>query len=673
MVKYYPLLWVLMIIFILPYSYAINYDDKNTVESLVTISNSFAIVPTGSSFNIKYINASLSAFPKSDSRQVVSELNTNPDADIDDTINFMFNNPIRDSYSLNVNARVITRNNVEQVSLPILFPLKELDSSLYIYTQPTDIIDVNDDMRNLASELIGDKNDLYEIEYLFAEYVRKNIAYDISTLTSSVNQKSSWVLDNRVGVCDEITNLFISLNRAAGIPARFVSGIAYTNLEEVFGSSWVSHAWAEVYYPGTGWIPYDVTYGQYGFIDAGHIKLSDSAESSSSNIDYNYLGNDVKIVPGEISTDVDVINYGENVHGLYEFDASVYADEVGFGSYDLIIVDVRNSRNYYMVADIYLADTDGMEIIEETQERVLNKTLHRKQVLLKPYHSSKVYWIVKIDGGLDKNYMYTFPITIYNTYNDTSTTFISSRKDYKSYGYEYFNEMVSSTIEESAKQYSKYIFLQCTNTADNIYLEDSVTIDCVLDNKGDVSFDSVNICIDNACTVEGLAVQKKSLHYVKNFTSEGLKNVEIKVYNDNFLKVNYIPINVLDKPSISINALDYPKAVNYTLPFEITFTLSKDSKSVPKNVKVTLKSETNKVEWSFPEFEADKSFTLKSRGETLKPNKNNYKITVYYADEKGETYTVEQEFMIVSQAKWYENILLYINLIGRSIEQAVSG
>jgi transglutaminase-like putative cysteine protease len=652
---------------------AVNYDDKNTVEALVTISNTFNVVPTSSSYNINYINVSVSSFPRSDSRQITTGLTTEPYADIGDTVDFIFSNPIKSSYSLTVQAKVITRNTVTEVAIPIIFPLRSLDSSLYKYTQPTLIVDVTPEIRNLASELIGDKTDLYEIEYVFAEYVRKNVAYDMSTLTSSANQKSSWVLENRRGVCDEITNLFISLNRAAGIPARFVSGVAYTNLDEIFGKSWVPHAWAEIYYPGIGWIPYDVTYGQYGFLDAGHIKLLDSEESSSSNIDYTYLGNNVKIVPGEIDSDVKVLNYGENVHATYTFDASAYDDEVGFGSYDMISVNVKNNHGYYMVADLYLADTQNVEIIEVSKETVLNKTIHRKQVLLKPYESSKIYWIVHIDDDLDKDYVYTFPMTVYNTYNDTSTTFITSRRDYKSLSHEYFSNLISSSSEEYSKAYSKNIYLECNADKDNIYLEDSVNITCVLDNRGDRTFDDVKICIDAECASEALAVQKLPLRYSRSFKSEGLKTIEIKAYNDEFLKANYVMINVLDKPLVSINSLGYPEAVGYAEPFDISFTLSKDSRSAPKGLKVLIRSETTKVEWTFPEFDDDKSFTLKSRGDALKPNKNNYRITVYYSDEKGKVYIVEKEFVIMSRAEWYEDILLYLNLIGRTIGQAITG
>jgi len=666
---------------VIPFVCSISYDDKNTLDTIVTITNSFTITPTSNSYNIKFINASITSYPRSDIRQSVTELTTEPKAtvnndnvnDAKNVISFLYNDPMIDSYVIRLDSKVTTTNIMDEINAPIIFPLNNLDGSLYSYLQPTTIIDVTPEIKNLASELIGDRTDLYEIEYVFAEYVRKNVAYDLGTLTSDVNQKSSWVLANKIGVCDEITNLFISLNRAAGIPARFVSGVAYTNLNDTFGTNWVPHAWAEVYYPGYGWIPYDVTYGQYGFIDAGHIKLMDSQESSSLNVNYNYLGNNIKLQPGKIGIDVKVLNYGEDVRGRYNFVAKAYNNEIGFGSYDMITVEVENTQKYYQIADLYLGETQGMSIIEDSKETVLNKTIHRKQVLMKPRQSATVYWIIKVDDNLDPKYVYTLPITVYNTYGENSTTFVSSRNDYNSIDYTYFKDLISSNTEESVKPYSKNIYLECTPDKNSMYIEDNASIDCVLDNRGDKTFDEINICIDNNCTTRNLAIQKIPLHYTKKFESEGLKNVEIKVYNNEFTKVSYIPINVLDKPKASITDLKYPDVVNYGDSFDISFTLVKDSKSTPKNLKITLISETNKVEWTFPEFDADKGFTIKANGNTMKPNKNNYKIIVQYADETGIMYTAEKDFVIQSQATFLENFLLYINLLGRSVEQVFTG
>jgi len=669
----YSLLIPVLFLLIVSLVQAISYDDKNTLNTIVSVSNDFTVVPTASSYNIKFINASIDAFPKNDVRQFVTDLTTTPKADVGDEIYFLFNDPTQTDYNIRVDSKVMTNNVFDEMTAPISFPLTDLDSSLYPYLKPTDIIDVTPEIKNLASELIGDKKDLYDIEYTLAEYVRKNVAYDLSSLTTDVNQKSSWVLENKIGVCDEITNLFISLNRAAGIPTRFVSGVAYTNLDEVFGKSWVPHAWAEVYYPGVGWIPYDVTYGEYGFIDAGHIKLDDSIESSGSDVNYNYLGYNVKLNPGAINIDVNVTGYGDDVHGRYDFVAKVYNDMAGFGSYDMIRVDIKNTKNYYQVADLYLAETQGMSIIEESKETVLNKTIHRKEVLLKPYQNSTIYWIIQLDKNLDPKYVYTLPLTVYNTYNDTGVTFLTARNDYSVVDYNYFTSMISSMAEESVKAYSKNILLDCQSSKDSMYIEDTLNINCTLDNIGDKSFDSINICIDDNCTARSLAIQKVPLAFSKSFDTTGLKNVEIKVYNDEFTKVSYIPINVLDKPKISITELTAPDTVDYKDPFDISFTLTKDSKSTPKNLKILLQSETNKVEWSFPEFDSDKGFTLASKGSTMRPNTNHYAITVFYTDDKGNVYSTEKDFNVNSQATFFENIFLYLNLIGRSIEHAVGG
>ena len=73
-----------------------------------------------------------------------------------------------------------------------------------------------------------------------------------------MTEPATWVYDNRQGVCDELTGLFISMLRELGIPARFVSGVSYTNLPE-FAKPWGGHGWAEVWFPDVGWVPFDVT------------------------------------------------------------------------------------------------------------------------------------------------------------------------------------------------------------------------------------------------------------------------------------------------------------------------------------------------------------------------------------------------------------------------------
>lgn len=74
------------------------------------------------------------------------------------------------------------------------------------------------------------------------------------------------VLSGRKGDCSEHSALFVTLARAAGIPAREVSGLAYAgDKDPKFGL----HGWAEVVIDGK-WVPVDPTWNQVE-VDATHV------------------------------------------------------------------------------------------------------------------------------------------------------------------------------------------------------------------------------------------------------------------------------------------------------------------------------------------------------------------------------------------------------------------
>ncbi len=58
------------------------------------------------------------------------------------------------------------------------------------------------------------------------------------------------------GSCRDYAWLFISAARASGVAARFVSGYLHTSVQHLDSHT---HAWAEVYLPGAGWVGYDPT------------------------------------------------------------------------------------------------------------------------------------------------------------------------------------------------------------------------------------------------------------------------------------------------------------------------------------------------------------------------------------------------------------------------------
>ncbi len=63
------------------------------------------------------------------------------------------------------------------------------------------------------------------------------------------------------GSCRDFAVLFVEAVRSLGFGARIVSGYLYNPDQEATGSSGAgsTHAWAEVYVPGAGWITFDPT------------------------------------------------------------------------------------------------------------------------------------------------------------------------------------------------------------------------------------------------------------------------------------------------------------------------------------------------------------------------------------------------------------------------------
>ena len=72
------------------------------------------------------------------------------------------------------------------------------------------------------------------------------------------------VLHTRVGDCNEHAQLFVALARAAGIPSRVASGLAYVD------GKFYYHAWPEVLL--RGWVAVDPTFGQFP-ADAAHLRF----------------------------------------------------------------------------------------------------------------------------------------------------------------------------------------------------------------------------------------------------------------------------------------------------------------------------------------------------------------------------------------------------------------
>lgn len=142
------------------------------------------------------------------------------------------------------------------------------------YLFPSEFIDSESDViKEAVAPLIITGN-----EITTAENIHRFVHDSISTSDRGVNQQAmtaSEVLALKKGVCNDNANLMTAMLRAAGIPARSVSGNAMRNLRKA--SDWShpgdAHAWVEFYTDGA-WHFADPTWGNGTFDNPDKWHLS---------------------------------------------------------------------------------------------------------------------------------------------------------------------------------------------------------------------------------------------------------------------------------------------------------------------------------------------------------------------------------------------------------------
>jgi len=260
------------------------------------IESDIQLKPESDDWIADYVYVKLFFAPVEDERLEVLSLRTTPHADHEDgVIQYEWDNPEDYNLGYRVDSRVKTKTLYNMIPNKVSFPLKNVPKEVMHYTDKTESVDYDDAViRKLANELAEGEDDLYIIANKAALWVRDNIEYNLSTVTSKASKPASWVIRNRRGVCDELTNLHLAIMRSLGVPAKFVSGVAYTN-SPLFTEKWGAHGWSEVYFPDYGWVPFDPTYGQFGWLDPSHVKLKESYDAVEPSTKFEWRGRNIDL------------------------------------------------------------------------------------------------------------------------------------------------------------------------------------------------------------------------------------------------------------------------------------------------------------------------------------------------------------------------------------------
>jgi transglutaminase-like putative cysteine protease len=618
------------------------------------MSSTIEIVPLTPSGYVESATINLTFYPKQHSGQEITRFETSPKAEQNSNVlQFQWKKP-EGEISFKVDAQVMTTNSIVQIKKKIPFPIQSLPNEIIFYTNPSPTIDSdNPKIIRAASDIVEGEDDLYFAVFRLADWTKRNIKYNLSTLTAEISQKASWVLDNKQGVCDELTSLFIAMARSVGIPARFISGIAYTN-SELFSESWGAHGWAEVYIPGYGWVPFDITYGEFGWINPTHLKFKESVDSDEPSTYYQWLGRNADLKAGELDIKTSLVRHSGSYNVPISLNARLLKKSVAIGSYNLIEAEIENPNPFYYATEVYVNEPKEIALIGD----------EIKGILLEPFEKRKVFWIIKVSDTLNKKYSYTFPVIVRTINNISSeTSFVSSIKE------EYFNidemeQRKSLFEEEKQKKYSANVMLQCSPTKQEFYEYQDAKIACEAKNNGNVFISGADICFENSCIKTDIGIsQSKNFSFDVAKSNTGYKEIPVTLKNSIVSKSSFVNFTIKDAPKIEIKNIQYPENVSYNQNFTISFDVSRKSDSLPKSAVLKVTRNSIATEWGLGKFEySARKFDLHLIGKDLNYGSNYFEIEVVYYDDNGKKYTENKSFSIgIWDVSILQRILLTMN------------
>ena len=632
------LFWLFLLL--IPFSLA--QDDLYSMDSLqlqLTVDGSFALVAEKGGASLKEVAADLLIYPGESERQGIIQWDSEGTIK-NGTVSFFWNDQKIEKKAYGYEALIESKSKRLEVQEKVPFPLLPSDiKDVEQYLEPTETIDANyPAIVEKAAELAEGEDDLFKVVFNLASWVEENIKYDLNTVTSAASQKASWVLENRQGVCDEMTSLFVAMARSLGIPARFVSGISYTNSEEVanaVGSNWAGHGWAEVYFPEIGWVSFDVTFNQYGYIDVTHIKLRDGFDPKEPAVKYSWISDGVLLQKGKLDLDVSVEEQGTVIPEQIQLELELLGHELGFGSYNLVKGIVKNTADYYVATALNLAVPKEVEVIGR----------NRRNILLHPQEIRETFWIVKIPANLEENYVYTFPVRIYSEKNISVDDSFKARNAKTYYSKKDIEELV---VQDEEKSYSRKLTFDCQYTKE-IILGEEATITCSIKNSGNTNLLDINFCLDSVCELVNLLInQQKSSEIKVKGTEAGFQKIVVSAENDLVEKRMPLEYSVLDQPKIVVET-EYPPTVTFGTPLEIVLTTTKDSFSEPEELELTVRGPGFKEKWQLEKLDSQQDLTMQIDGKRFSST-NKIFIKTAWKDKEGNSYSSEKEIIIKSEA-----------------------
>lgn len=208
---------------------------------------------------------------------------------------------------------------------------------------------------------------------LIHRYVVNNLKYNTDRLNNSNIERlgAVTVLSNPdLAVCMEFTDLFISLARAAGIPARELDGYGFTSnptLRPLSLNRDLLHAWPEYYDESRGWVMIDPTWENttggvdyFDKLDLNHFVFAIKGSSSETPVpagSYKFTDQD--------SHDVKVVLSEVDFVGKPQLDVKIVSSNpIIAGFPEKIKVTINNMGNSFLPSSDFVIKSDNLNILD---------------------------------------------------------------------------------------------------------------------------------------------------------------------------------------------------------------------------------------------------------------------------------------------------------------------
>jgi len=121
--------------------------------------------------------------------------------------------------------------------------------------QATSLGPIDGEVKTLADRITRGKTGVKEKAKAIYDWICDKMHRDPETRGCGAGDVCA-LIERPGGKCADIHSVFVSLARAAGVPAREIFGIRQGKEPVTDITTW-QHCWAEFYLPGTGWVPVD--------------------------------------------------------------------------------------------------------------------------------------------------------------------------------------------------------------------------------------------------------------------------------------------------------------------------------------------------------------------------------------------------------------------------------